>query len=173
MSNETRHPYHPLDGRPRFPAARRRQDRCLSLMGTLALPLLLIALAIWTPPSEPGFIICGFRHLTGLPCPGCGMTRGISAFLKGDWRLAVHFNPFAPIVCFIFIVWWVRSLSALMGWRQVMRSLDQWIDWCRRPNVGWACWGVIMAFWVFRLWVTLDNDGLTIMRQGWLFRWFF
>ncbi|GEM_PF-1487582 len=173
MNDEYRPPYYPVTGRHRFLEAEQRQDRWLSLMGTLAVPILLIALAIWTPPSEPNFIVCGFRRLTGLPCPGCGMTRGISALLKGDWRLAVHFNPFAPIVCFISIVWWIRSLSAVMGWHRLMRSLDQWVDRCRRSGFGWVCLGMITAFWVLRLWTTLADNGLTIVRHGWLFRWFF
>ena len=39
---------------------------------------------------------CLFNELTGLPCPGCGMTRAVSALLHGDWHTAMTFHPLSP-----------------------------------------------------------------------------
>ena len=39
---------------------------------------------------------CLFANVTGLPCPGCGMTRAVGALIRGDWSAAVQFHPFAP-----------------------------------------------------------------------------
>ena len=36
---------------------------------------------------------CLFRAVTGLPCPGCGITRGVIAIARGDFRKAWHRNP--------------------------------------------------------------------------------
>ena len=48
---------------------------------------------------------CLFANVTGLPCPGCGMTRAMGALVRGDWNAAVQFHPFAPgLVLFAFLV---------------------------------------------------------------------
>jgi hypothetical protein len=45
---------------------------------------------------------CLFRAVTGLPCPGCGVTRALIAIARGDYRKAWRLNPaaFAVIVYF-------------------------------------------------------------------------
>jgi hypothetical protein len=39
---------------------------------------------------------CLFAKITGLPCPGCGMTRAVASLLRGRWLEAVQYHPFAP-----------------------------------------------------------------------------
>lgn len=36
---------------------------------------------------------CPMVILTGLPCPGCGMTRAAFLILTGQWALATRYNP--------------------------------------------------------------------------------
>lgn len=36
---------------------------------------------------------CIFKKLTGLSCPGCGMTRAWLSFLKGDIKMALYYHP--------------------------------------------------------------------------------
>jgi hypothetical protein len=45
---------------------------------------------------------CSFFKLTGLPCPGCGLTRACMLLLQGDVRDSVRFHAFAPI--FIILI---------------------------------------------------------------------
>jgi hypothetical protein len=40
---------------------------------------------------------CAFFYLTGLPCPGCGMTRAFVAFFTGHWGTMARLHPFAPL----------------------------------------------------------------------------
>ena len=42
---------------------------------------------------------CLFRTLTGLVCPGCGMTHACLAFARGDFQSAWQDHPF----CFLLI----------------------------------------------------------------------
>ena len=43
--------------------------------------------------------LCPFKVMTGLPCPGCGLTRSAVAFLHGDPATSLFFHPLgAPIV---------------------------------------------------------------------------
>lgn len=60
---------------------------------------LLIVLAILTLGLSQGWRLwpCVFSDLTGLPCPGCGLTRAGGALLRGEWRAALQFHPFSPV----------------------------------------------------------------------------
>lgn len=41
---------------------------------------------------------CGLRVLTGLRCPGCGLTTGCKAFLRGQFAEGVAWNWLTPVV---------------------------------------------------------------------------
>jgi hypothetical protein len=66
------------------------------LIRVAAAAFVLAALCCFTPP-EPGFRLCGFRWLTGRPCPFCGLTRALFALAKGQWRDAIRFNGLSPL----------------------------------------------------------------------------
>jgi hypothetical protein len=42
--------------------------------------------------------ICTFRQATGVPCPGCGLTRSVVAATHGDWSASYRYNRLGPIV---------------------------------------------------------------------------
>lgn len=42
--------------------------------------------------------ICIYKATLGIPCPGCGMTRALTAFVKGDYPLAFHMHPLWPMI---------------------------------------------------------------------------
>lgn len=66
------------------------QKEILSLIGIL---LMIFAGMILYSLITGKFQICLFRVFTGLPCPGCGLTRALYFLLQGDWKrsLAFHF----------------------------------------------------------------------------------
>lgn len=41
-----------------------------------------------------GISLCPMVRLTGLPCPGCGMTRAAALFFQGHWKRAWQMHPF-------------------------------------------------------------------------------
>ncbi len=92
-----------------------RKDRALlALLPVLALAAGAYALrktggAGWMPG-------CLFRQLTGIECPGCGMTRGTHALLNGRIAEAFAFNPVgmvllpvAMLAIGIEVIGWVRE----------------------------------------------------------------
>lgn len=52
-------------------------------------------------------IPCIFNEITGLYCPGCGITRMVLSLLKGDIYQAFRYNPIIfidiPIICISLI----------------------------------------------------------------------
>ena len=41
------------------------------------------------------FLPCIFKGVTGMPCPGCGMTRACLAILQGEFSTAWRYHPFS------------------------------------------------------------------------------
>lgn len=45
-----------------------------------------------------GMNLCWFKALTDLPCPGCGLTRGVCSISHGDLAGAFAYNPFVYVI---------------------------------------------------------------------------
>ena len=52
--------------------------------------------------------VCLFYHVTGLPCPGCGLTRSFVSLGHGHLRDALHWHPLGPIIFLLFLIIWLR-----------------------------------------------------------------
>ena len=62
----------------------------LVLAGAAGLQLTLVSFSL------PGWV-CPIFHITGIPCPGCGLSRAIMLLLRGDLRGSLRYHAFAPI----------------------------------------------------------------------------
>lgn len=51
----------------------------------------------------PHAVVCMFRRLTGMPCPSCGLTRGVMAVARGDLARGLAFNPLLLTALFLFL----------------------------------------------------------------------
>lgn len=70
------------------------------------LSLLLIGLSYGIFVRKTGFAIpCIFYRITGLQCPGCGVTRMCLALMRFDFVSAYHYNKLlfiiSPVIVFI------------------------------------------------------------------------
>ena len=106
----------------------------------LAAAALGIAATIFflNPATHHFYPVCQFHRLTGLNCPGCGMTRASYALLHGEWRAALRDNA-------LFVAG--LGLLALRGGWQVANRLGG------RPNgeffpARWL-WPLLAAALVF------------------------
>lgn len=52
---------------------------------------------------------CVFRLMTGVPCPGCGMTRAWLAALRLDFAAAIAYHPLFWAVPIAFVLAFVRE----------------------------------------------------------------
>jgi Protein of unknown function (DUF2752)/NusB family len=72
----------------------------------LLLPIVVTAAALTmsaTPEQVSWFgfdvpVLCMFRRLTGISCPGCGLTRSFVLLVHGQWADALRTNPLGPFV---------------------------------------------------------------------------
>jgi hypothetical protein len=63
-------------------------------------------------PRYPG---CAFHQLTGLWCPGCGLTRGTYQLLHGHVASALSYNVFTPLVLAAIVVVWAGWVRVVWG----------------------------------------------------------
>ncbi|MFE6645974.1 DUF2752 domain-containing protein [Nocardioides sp. NPDC057772] len=87
--------------------------------------------------TAPGLVAyvppCPIHALTGIDCPGCGMTRGTMLLLSGDVAGAIGHNALMfllglPLLALLWFFWlrdrvggrpapaWARSPAALYAW---------------------------------------------------------
>lgn len=93
---------------------------------------------------DAGPVLCLFRRFTGIPCPGCGLTRGVARLLRGEVRQAFALHPLAPVIALEAAVLWA-------GWGLVLsRRLP-------RPSeptllrLLWVNLALLAVVWLVRL----------------------
>lgn len=80
-------------------------------MGALAAWAILFA---WVPPTGAEHSVCLFRRITGISCPGCGLTRSMAHLAKGDLSAGLRMHPLAPVLAgeaaLLWLAWGARLL---------------------------------------------------------------
>lgn len=104
---------------PLFAADTRGELRTFQILALVG-----IAIAFLVPQNLDGISLCYFYNITGLPCPGCGLTRSVTRTLHLDPLSAFFLNPFgSPVavgMAFFAASAFVRPLAA---WFEVRRRL--------------------------------------------------
>jgi len=77
-------------------------ERILAGAGTLIISTGAVVVGYFNPTTAGLFPVCPLYTLTGIHCPGCGLTRGFHALFHGDVLTALQFNALLPIFAFGF-----------------------------------------------------------------------
>ena len=85
--------------------------------GGLVAAMLGSGLVWYFDPTKAGFFpVCPLYSMTGLACPGCGLTRGFHALFHGDFLTAIDYNALIPLFVLIFAFLFVSMvLVAVRG----------------------------------------------------------
>jgi hypothetical protein len=96
---------------------------------------------VWyfNPTNVNFFPVCPLYSLTGLACPGCGLTRGFHALFHGDILTALDYNAMIPAYAAFFGYLFISML--LLSWRGRGLSMNIF-------KLKWA-WGFIGLAFVF------------------------
>ena len=126
-----------------------RPGRRALLAGPIACGCALVGAATYVAiidPSSPGAHLptCPFYELTGLWCPGCGLTRATHALLRADVGKALGYNLLAPFFLGAIVVGWLAWVRVALG-----RSPIRWVTHIP-PWSGFVIAGVLAVFGVLR-----------------------
>jgi hypothetical protein len=117
----------PSTERPRAVAAEDAPMRTkLKRLGASMVPLLVLGAALWS-----GLASCPNRAMTGIPCPGCGLTRASLALLSGDLAGALHWHP---------LVFLLLPLAGFLVLRSMLSGAGL---------IGASAWQVRVPNWLF------------------------
>ena len=64
----------------------------------LILPAGLAVVQIALTAAGWGAWKCPIYSVSGVPCPGCGMSRAMLLLVSGQWSAAIHMHAFAPVL---------------------------------------------------------------------------
>jgi hypothetical protein len=109
---------------------------------TLSWPLALLGAPLVLSLGD--LPLCGFQHVTGLPCPLCGGTRACAALADGNFIAAWQLNPGLMV------------LMAVAAGHSVQLGVEAWTGRrVQRWRIGAGAWRVgivvLLVGWVLRL----------------------
>ncbi|MEW5871544.1 MAG: DUF2752 domain-containing protein [Chloroflexota bacterium] len=119
--------------------SQRRDGLILVGVGAIQVGLHLAGLPGWQ---------CPIKAITGLPCPGCGLTEAVGDLLHGDWRGAMAAHAFAPLFLLAFILLLIVSVlpeAARQRTVAIIATCEQ-----RTGLMAWVLFS-LMVYWGFRL----------------------
>ncbi len=89
------------------------------------LALVVMVVSFIFPVGGLGVDLCWLHALTGLPCPGCGMSRAVAAVSQGELRVALGANPFVLFVWPLFVVLAVLAVLPARWAKRAEARLDR------------------------------------------------
>ena len=128
---------------PRISSVQRRAWLIL-----LGLSAMFVTSALWQP-SDDGIILCPFRAITGIPCPGCGMTRAFCALAHGHILRAIRYNALSPFLFLAAIIAWMGAAAAALNLQGVRERLAR----IPRPTpfISKLALALVVIWWIVRL----------------------
>ena len=137
-------------GRIRRASAKERR-----IAASIAALIVLLFLALWGLQRvhfDFGLLFnpCGFYVRTGWPCPGCGMTRSVLAFARGQIGLSFSLQPAAAFGCLVLtVIAFLASLVAVTG--VYFKALDRFLEEVKPSHLIIGVLVVISAGWAVTL----------------------
>ena len=84
--------------------------------------------AVWHPVDDPASSWCVIFRLTGIACPGCGLTRAVAALFHLDWAASLRYHPLAGLVVLQLVLAWALWGLKLAGRFTAPRTLaERWV----------------------------------------------
>ena len=124
-----------------------------ALVGATGLHIALVSLHL--PAWE-----CPIFRATGIPCPGCGLSRATVLLLKGDLAGSFRFHAFAPIFLFAIAA---LILSVLLPKSILQPAIARAELIERKTGLTVLILGGLILYWLARL-LFLQADFVQLIR---------
>ncbi len=123
----------------------------------LVLPI-AAAVILMPPETGLGIELCMFKNATGGPCPGCGVTRSCSNFVRGNFQRSIEFHPLGLILA--PVLFGIAILSLLPG--AVRKAFAERTGRCGRllAIASILFWTAFFAYGIVR-WVAVMTGYMT------------
>lgn len=125
-----------------IPLEERRPDRVLRTAAAVIFLLVIASgglfygLGLDCIDYLPGFACCPFHRITGIPCPGCGMTRAFLTLGQGKITEALALNPFS------------LPLFSLMTAYLLLGHIPRWL---RNKTLLQVATSLVVTLWILNL----------------------
>lgn len=128
---------------PLSPRRRLLVRLALVLLAALGLVAGLFVLTYVPPTAASFYPKCVSYQLTGIHCPGCGLTRAAHSLLNGQIEQAFAYNPLLVLLAPYLLVAFIRWLWFWLWGTEAQRSLFP-------ARYAWVFGVVFVLYWIFR-----------------------
>ncbi len=91
---------------------------------------------------------CPIRFVSGVPCPGCGLSRAMALFIQGNWQSAICVHAFAPI---LLVAVGFLAISAIMPRELQHEAARRVAAWESRTGIVAIALVAMFIYWGLRL----------------------
>lgn len=91
---------------------------------------------------------CPVRYYLGVPCPGCGLSRSMEAFLHGDWEASFTIHAFGP---FFLLAIGILILVNLLPSNYRLQVIEQVKSFERKTYFTAILLICLVLYWLIRL----------------------
>lgn len=140
----------------------KRESRWIRVVITVSLFAFLGLFSVFPKLNPMPF--CGFRVLTGLPCPLCGGTRAAYAALHGNFPLAMYLNPIAIGVVGLMVAIGLIAMAEAVLNRPLANWPALWHRWSRTLPVILIVG--LLIWWPFHIGSALTKPKTELINLG-------
>ncbi|MBO5004306.1 MAG: DUF2752 domain-containing protein [Clostridia bacterium] len=83
----------------------------------------IVLVKVYNPEEESFFIPCMLYKLTGIKCPGCGMTRSMHYLVNGDIKQAIWYNLMLIPIIILVIYALYRYMRYLLNNEEIINKI--------------------------------------------------
>jgi hypothetical protein len=98
---------------------------------SVAVAWLGLLFAALTLPHGLGVPLCWFQSSTGIPCPGCGLTRSVSCAMRGMLFESCRYHPMGLLVLMLFLVTALQSILPNNIQKRLRRFIEAKPRWSK------------------------------------------
>ena len=117
-------------------------------MGTILLGSYIWVLLHIFRDKQVDFLVCPFRWITNLPCPGCGLTRATIEFLQGNIINAVSINPLVIAVVQTLLI---TPFLLIFARRKFFSLWVRFETLLEKKTYLFLLFAIILILWVYNI----------------------